>query len=123
MGKDLGGPQVEALPPTREKDDAFFAAGVVGMFGEGLTKLFGQGGGGGAVTTLSKTLILNVDHTNNRDPVEVVGGVEGEEVGEGERGDGVVLREANAHVEIELRGLRKILEKKWRERRGHPPRP
>lgn len=79
MGKDLGGPQVEALPPTREKDDAFFAAGVVGMFGEGLTKLFGLGG---AVTTLSKPLILNVDHTNNRDPVEVVGRVEGEEVGE-----------------------------------------
>ena len=44
MGKDLGGPQVEALPPTREKDDAFFAAGVVGMFGEGLTKLFDRGG-------------------------------------------------------------------------------
>ena len=41
-----------------------------------------RGGGGGAVTTLSKPLILNVDHTNNRDPVEVVGRVEGEEVGE-----------------------------------------
>ena len=37
LGKNLGGPKVEALPPTREKDDALLAAGVVGMLGEGLT--------------------------------------------------------------------------------------
>ena len=55
-----------------------------------------------------------MDRAKNRDPVEVAGGAEKEELRKGEDGDGAIFGKTNAHVKIELRGLSQILEEKGR---------
>ena len=110
LSEGMSGAEIETFPSTRKEHYTFLARGVGMVFAEGVDKLESSGSG----FILGDSLVFDSDTTRNGDPVKVVGGIENVEVGVREGGDNIVLREADANVEVEKGRVGQLLEEEGR---------